>query len=85
LPQSLRVQGTAIQHSSRRRIAIVLGEYIELFLSPLVVTRKAEQLEQEGAALDVGWVFPQTVAQRLDCLIQSAGLVQLSRVHETPG
>ena len=53
-----------------------------MFFGAIVLPSKAQQLEQERAALGVGRVVPNLGAQRLDRFVESSRLKELASVHQ---
>ena len=53
-----------------------------MLFGAIVLALKAQQLEQEGAALGVGGIVPHLRDQRRDCFVEFTGLEQRLRAHE---
>jgi hypothetical protein len=52
-----------------------------LLVRSLILSGKTEELEEEGAALAIGWVVSQLSTQGFDRFIQVPRFVELLRIH----
>ncbi len=64
-------------------MALLLVNDEGYLFSSVEFSRETEELEQEHAALDVGWILPQFGAQCLDGFVEIAGFKEVACRHST--
>ncbi len=82
LPGAFGVEGAAIDENSCRRLAVGVGQNVQLFFGTVILSGKTEELKEESTAPGVERIGSQLVAKRLDCRPKLPRPVQFEWGHE---
>jgi hypothetical protein len=72
--RAIGVEGGAVQQGAQAFVFVLARQNIQLLVRAIPIAGKTEHLEQKGAALGIGGAVPQFRAQRLDGIVQFAGI-----------